>query len=235
MSWGEPFASGQGSSPQRKDIQTSTDVTSSPEKDTPLESQSQTQEETNANLISASSSGKSLLEALWSPFSSLLESTPNQTQNQDSNPNQKPGENGQTPTKSQDAGAKPISNNGVNKMPKTPAKTCNKNTTKQVQDASISEESEPKTPPEAYYTPNEVPLFKKLQKKRLSGTRTKQLLRAASRAHDDPPPPPELGTCCGSSCDPCVNDLWKEERDVWLERWGDRAIKKDGERKELEW
>ncbi|KAJ5095117.1 hypothetical protein N7532_007408 [Penicillium argentinense] len=91
--------------------------------------------------------------------------------------------------------------------------------------------------PEAYYTPNEVPLFKKLQKKRLTGTRTKQLLRAASRAHDDPPPPPELGTCCGSSCDPCVNDLWREERGVWRERWGDRAVEKDGDgkRKELEW
>ncbi|KAJ5693369.1 hypothetical protein N7462_002792 [Penicillium macrosclerotiorum] len=82
-------------------------------------------------------------------------------------------------------------------------------------------------PPEPYYAPVEVPSFKALQKKRLSGTRTKQLLRAASRAHDDPPPPPELGSCCGSSCDPCVNDLWKEERGVWRERWGDRRIEKD--------
>ncbi|KAJ6010487.1 hypothetical protein N7451_001899 [Penicillium sp. IBT 35674x] len=91
--------------------------------------------------------------------------------------------------------------------------------------------------PEPYYKPNQVPTFKALQKKRLSGTRTKQLLRAAGRAYNDPPPPPELGTCCGSSCDPCVNDLWREERDVWRERWGDRRV--EGEyaegRKELEW
>ncbi|KAI2788298.1 hypothetical protein POX_e06312 [Penicillium oxalicum] len=81
---------------------------------------------------------------------------------------------------------------------------------------------------EAYYTPSETPTFKRLQKTRLSGTRTKQLLRAASRAYNDPPPPPELGMCCGSSCDPCVNELWKEERDVWRERWGDRRVEGGG-------
>jgi hypothetical protein len=32
-----------------------------------------------------------------------------------------------------------------------------------------------------------------------------------------------------------VNDIWKEERDVWRERWGDRAVEGDGKRKELEW
>ncbi|KAJ5641543.1 hypothetical protein N7490_005543 [Penicillium lividum] len=92
--------------------------------------------------------------------------------------------------------------------------------------------------PEAYYAPSEVPMFKKLQKKRLSGTRTKQLLRAAGRAYNDPPPPPELGSCCGSSCDPCVNTLWREERDVWRERWGDRKVEnvdENGRKKELEW
>lgn len=103
------------------------------------------------------------------------------------------------------------------------------------QSKTTTEQEKPPPPPEPYYTPNEVPLFKKLQKKRLTGTRTKQLLRAAARAHDDPPPPPELGTCCGSSCDPCVNDLWREERNVWMERWGDRAVKDGGERKELDW
>ncbi|KAJ5728035.1 hypothetical protein N7493_004365 [Penicillium malachiteum] len=91
--------------------------------------------------------------------------------------------------------------------------------------------------PEAYYTPNEVPKFKLLQKKRLSGTRTKQLLRAAGRAYNDPPPQPELGMCCGSSCDPCVNDLWREEREVWRERWGDRRVEGDegNLRAELVW
>ncbi|KAJ5736563.1 uncharacterized protein N7483_001688 [Penicillium malachiteum] len=90
--------------------------------------------------------------------------------------------------------------------------------------AEIKEQEEEKVEikePEPYYTPNEVPKFKLLQKKRLSGTRTKQLLRAAGRAYNDPPPQPELGMCCGSSCDPCVNDLWREEREVWRERWGD--------------
>lgn len=91
------------------------------------------------------------------------------------------------------------------------------------------------SPPEAYFAPNDVPAFKTLQKKRLTGTRTKQLLRAASRAHDDPPPEPELGLCCGSSCDPCVNDLWREERSVWRERWGDRGVegKNGGNKKNL--
>ncbi|KAJ5722863.1 hypothetical protein N7488_000898 [Penicillium malachiteum] len=96
--------------------------------------------------------------------------------------------------------------------------------------AEIKEQEEEKVEikePEPYYTPNEVPKFKLLQKKRLSGTRTKQLLRAAGRAYNDPPPQPELGMCCGSSCDPCVNDLWREEREVWRERWGDRRVESD--------
>lgn len=108
--------------------------------------------------------------------------------------------------------------------------------TPSLKEVEAKDEKEDKEP-EPYYKPNEVPTFKALQRKRLSGTRTKQLLRAAGRAYDDPPPPPELGTCCGSSCDPCVNDLWREERDVWRERWGDRRV--EGEyaegRKELEW
>ncbi|KAJ5855684.1 uncharacterized protein N7529_009628 [Penicillium soppii] len=105
--------------------------------------------------------------------------------------------------------------------------------------------------PEQYYAPEETPLFKKLQKSRLTRTRTKQLLRAAEREYNDPPPPPGLGDCCGSSCDPCVRDLWKEEIGIWRERWGDWAEEdeKDGKeakkevrneeekpkKKELEW
>lgn len=80
--------------------------------------------------------------------------------------------------------------------------------------------------PEEYHRPHETPLFKKLQKTRLTKTRTKQLLRAAEREYNDPPPPPGLGDCCGSSCDPCVRDLWKEEIGVWRERWGDWAEEK---------
>lgn len=104
--------------------------------------------------------------------------------------------------------------------------------------------------PQQYYAPEETPLFKKLQKTRLTRTRTKQLLRAAEREYNDPPPPPGLGDCCGSSCDPCVRDLWKEEIGIWRERWGDWAVeggigkevKKDKKKKdektmkkELEW
>lgn len=74
--------------------------------------------------------------------------------------------------------------------------------------------------PEPYYTPEETPLFKTLYKTRLTKTRTKQLLRAGERAYNDPPPPPGLGDCCGSSCDPCVRDLWKQEIGIWRERWG---------------
>ncbi|KAJ6096814.1 hypothetical protein N7486_007560 [Penicillium sp. IBT 16267x] len=115
-----------------------------------------------------------------------------------------------------------------------PPESANKPAT--ITEVNVNDEKEGKEP-EPYYKPNEVPTFKTLQKKRLSGTRTKQLLRAAGRAYNDPPPPPELGTCCGSSCDPCVTDLWREERDIWRERWGDRRVE-DGHgegRKELEW
>ncbi|KAI9931209.1 hypothetical protein ASPWEDRAFT_166843 [Aspergillus wentii DTO 134E9] len=76
--------------------------------------------------------------------------------------------------------------------------------------------------PTPLYEPAQVPRIKNA--KRLTTTRTKQLLRAADRAYNDPPPPPALGDCCGSSCDPCVNDLWKEELACWRERWGDGAV-----------
>ncbi|GKZ19389.1 hypothetical protein AbraIFM66951_010999 [Aspergillus brasiliensis] len=83
--------------------------------------------------------------------------------------------------------------------------------------------------PSPLYTPENVPSIKK-RRNRLPNTRAKQLLRAADRDFNDPPPPPGLGECCGSSCDPCVNDLWKEELAVWRERWGDGAVE-DGDKK----
>lgn len=86
--------------------------------------------------------------------------------------------------------------------------------------------------PTPKYSPAKSPPYLRLQKTRLSGTRSKQLLRAGSRAHDDPPPPPELGTCCGNACDPCVNDLWREEREVWRAVWGEDAV--EGKQR-LEW
>lgn len=82
------------------------------------------------------------------------------------------------------------------------------------------------TSPREYYRPDKTPLFKTLQKTRLTKTRTKQLLCAAEREYDNPPPPPGLGDCCGSSCDPCVRDLWGEEIGVWRERWGHWAEEK---------
>lgn len=101
--------------------------------------------------------------------------------------------------------------------------------------------------PEPYFTVEDTPLFKTLAKTRLTRTRTKQLLRAGERAYNDPPPPPGLGDCCGSSCDPCVRDLWKQEIGIWRERWGDRAVEEGGKlekteqkeekpgKKDLEW
>ena len=85
----------------------------------------------------------------------------------------------------------------------------------------------PTPTPDPLYKPAEVPRIKNA--KRLTGTRTKQLIRAADRGHDDPPPPPGLGECCGSSCDPCVNDLWREELACWRERWGEGAVEKKEE------
>ncbi|GFF23680.1 hypothetical protein IFM58399_00393 [Aspergillus lentulus] len=81
--------------------------------------------------------------------------------------------------------------------------------------------------PTPNYTPESVPRIKNA--KRLSTTRRKQLIRAAAREYDDPPPPPGLGECCGSSCDPCVNDLWREELACWRERWGDTVVDRKGD------
>ncbi|KAL5332381.1 hypothetical protein BJX70DRAFT_393029 [Aspergillus crustosus] len=78
----------------------------------------------------------------------------------------------------------------------------------------------PASPPTQAFPPSEIPFLKRKAAKRLTNTRLKQLLRAASRDYNDPPPKPGLGECCGSSCDPCVNDLWKEEVVCWRERWG---------------
>ncbi|OJJ62970.1 hypothetical protein ASPSYDRAFT_28580 [Aspergillus sydowii CBS 593.65] len=81
------------------------------------------------------------------------------------------------------------------------------------------------------YEPEEVPRIKNA--KRLTKTRTKQLVKAAARDVDDPPPKPGLGECCGSSCDPCVNDLWGEELACWRERWGVDADGKGADGKEV--
>lgn len=69
-----------------------------------------------------------------------------------------------------------------------------------------------------------------LAQRRITNIRKKQLIKAASRPFDDPPPPPKPDECCGSSCDPCVKTLWKEELGCWRERWGENA-QEDGNRK----
>lgn len=73
-----------------------------------------------------------------------------------------------------------------------------------------------------------------LARRTLTHTRMKQLKKAASRDWNDPPPPPGLSDCCGSSCVPCVKDLWKEELQAWKERWGKSAVQlgKDGKKME---
>ncbi|KGO67911.1 Oxidoreductase-like, N-terminal [Penicillium italicum] len=101
-------------------------------------------------------------------------------------------------------------------------KETTKSPTKISIEAPISDSTQ--STPEPYYTSEETPLYKTLYKTRLTKIRTKQLLRAGDRAYNDPPPPPGLGDCCGSSCDPCVRDLWKQEIGIWRERWGDRGV-----------
>lgn len=140
-----------------------------------------------------------------------------------------------------------------NDKEKEKEKETTKSPTKISIDAPTSDSDSTTQPtPEPYYTPEETPLYKKLYKTRLTRTRTKQLLRAGERGYNDPPPPLGLGDCCGSSCDPCVRDLWKQEIGIWRERWGDRAVEegegvlkeekksekkeeKLGKRKDLEW
>lgn len=165
-----------------------------------------------------SKSTSSLLSSLWTPLSSLLPSP--KTVSEPTNDTTAPSNTGNTTTNSTEPEQAPVLVLASEPNPSPNTKP-----------------NQPESEPEPYYTPTTVPLFKALQKKRLSGTRTKQLLRAASRAYNDPPPAPELGSCCGSSCDPCVNDLWREERDVWRGRWGDRRVEGDSGdgRKGLEW
>ena len=65
-----------------------------------------------------------------------------------------------------------------------------------------------------------------LAQRKITNIRKKQLVKAAMRNYDDPPPPPKPDECCGSSCDPCVKTLWKEELECWRERWGSGAQEK---------
>ncbi|KAI5475800.1 hypothetical protein MNV49_000811 [Pseudohyphozyma bogoriensis] len=50
---------------------------------------------------------------------------------------------------------------------------------------------------------------------RLAPVRLQELLAAAKARKA--PKPPEPGECCGSSCKPCVTELWKQELRCWKE------------------
>ncbi|KAK9413788.1 hypothetical protein SUNI508_11606 [Seiridium unicorne] len=68
-------------------------------------------------------------------------------------------------------------------------------------------------------TPREAqqhsPTLARLLKSRLAPVRETALLNAAMG--NDKPVKPAAGDCCGSSCNPCVMDLYREELKVWKE------------------
>ncbi|KAK4056310.1 hypothetical protein OIO90_002754 [Microbotryomycetes sp. JL221] len=55
----------------------------------------------------------------------------------------------------------------------------------------------------------------KLQRRRLAPVRWAQLIAAARSTR--PPKEPAPWECCGSSCQPCVKELYREEKRVWDE------------------
>ncbi|GAA5934388.1 hypothetical protein JCM3775_000344 [Rhodotorula graminis] len=57
------------------------------------------------------------------------------------------------------------------------------------------------------------PALARLRRKRLAPSRWRDLVKAA--AGPRPPKEPEPWECCGSSCKPCVLELYREERKVW--------------------
>lgn len=59
------------------------------------------------------------------------------------------------------------------------------------------------------------PTLARLLKSRLAPIREKALFKAA--LDDEKPTKPPAGECCGSSCNPCIMDLYREELKVWKE------------------
>ncbi|GAA5847869.1 hypothetical protein JCM9279_006675 [Rhodotorula babjevae] len=59
------------------------------------------------------------------------------------------------------------------------------------------------------------PALALLRRKRLAPSRWRDLVKAAASSR--PPKEPEPWECCGSSCKPCVLELYREERKVWQE------------------
>ncbi|KAF1353865.1 hypothetical protein BDV97DRAFT_367423 [Delphinella strobiligena] len=60
------------------------------------------------------------------------------------------------------------------------------------------------------------PTLTRLLKTRLAPVREEALLAAAARDAERPIKP-AAGDCCGSSCNPCVMDLYREELKIWKE------------------
>lgn len=59
------------------------------------------------------------------------------------------------------------------------------------------------------------PFLLKLSKRRLAPSRLSDLVSAARSNRS--PKEPDPWECCGSSCRPCVRELWREEKRVWEE------------------
>ncbi|GAA6055422.1 hypothetical protein JCM3770_006985 [Rhodotorula araucariae] len=67
----------------------------------------------------------------------------------------------------------------------------------------------------------------RLHRKRLAPSRWRDLLAAGRGAK--PPKEPEPWECCGSSCKPCVLELYREEKKVWEEVHPDGVSDDEGE------
>ncbi|GAA5836505.1 hypothetical protein JCM11251_007096 [Rhodosporidiobolus azoricus] len=74
------------------------------------------------------------------------------------------------------------------------------------------------------------PFLLKLSRKRLAPSRLNELLSAAR--NKQPPQEPDPTECCGSSCKPCVRELWREEKRVWEEVHPDSVEEEEAEEEE---
>jgi hypothetical protein len=63
------------------------------------------------------------------------------------------------------------------------------------------------------------PTLKKLIKTRLAPIRETELITKALCPEKPLKPPADGRECCGSSCKPCVMDLYGEELRIWKECW----------------
>ena len=83
-------------------------------------------------------------------------------------------------------------------------------------------------PPNTKEAKKHSPTLARLLKARPAPSREATLLDAAFGDAKPVKPPP--GECCGSSCDPCVMDLYAQELKVWKECAGYReSLEVEGE------